>query len=54
MKRLFALVLGMSLVLPLVALTGCERDEEVMELETPEGEVEVERDADTGALEVEK
>ena len=44
-----ALMVG---VLPLT-MTGCEADRDVMEVETPEGEVEVEEDADTGALEVE-
>jgi hypothetical protein len=38
--------------LPLAGLTGCDRDQEVMEIETPRSEVEVERDADTGALQV--
>lgn len=35
-------------------ITGCEQDRDLMEVETPEGEVEVEEDADTGALEVEE
>jgi hypothetical protein len=34
-------------------IAGCDQDREVMEVETPQGEVEVEEDADAGALEVE-
>ena len=34
-------------------MAGCDADREVMEVETPDGEVEVEEDADTGALETE-
>jgi hypothetical protein len=34
--------------------TGCDQDREVMEVETPEREIEVEEDADTGALEIEE
>ena len=32
--------------------TGCDRNEEVLDVETPSGEVEVERDRDTGETEV--
>lgn len=35
-------------------IAGCDQDRDVMEMETPEGEVEVEEDVDTGALEVEE
>lgn len=35
------------------ALTGCERKETVIDVETPGGEVEVERNVDTGAVDVE-
>ncbi|MGD9632972.1 MAG: hypothetical protein AB7G28_14670 [Pirellulales bacterium] len=35
------------------ALTGCERKEKVIDVETPGGNVEVERNVDTGAVEVE-
>ena len=35
-----------------VAFTGCDNKEEVMEIETPETSVEVERDRDTGAVSV--
>jgi hypothetical protein len=31
---------------------GCENKETVLDVETPEGQVEVERDRDTGALDV--
>lgn len=45
--------LAFSLLFCTVTITGCDNKEEVMEVETPEGETEVERDMDTGALEVE-
>jgi hypothetical protein len=35
-------------------IAGCDQDREIMEVETPEGEVEVEEDVDTGALEIEE
>lgn len=35
------------------AVTGCERKEKVIDVETPGGDVEVERDQDTGKVEVE-
>jgi hypothetical protein len=52
MKRIAAALLAIPLCLPLAGLTGCEGDEEVMEVETSEGETEIERDSDTGALQV--
>jgi len=35
------------------ALTGCERKEKVIDVETPGGDVEVERNKDTGKVDVE-
>jgi hypothetical protein len=35
------------------ALTGCERKEKVIDVETPGGDVKVERNIDTGAVDVE-
>jgi len=35
------------------ALTGCERKEKVIDIETPGGDVEVERNKDTGRVDVE-
>lgn len=43
----FALLFGTAVI------SGCDNNEEVMEVETPEGETEVEQDTDTGELEVE-
>ncbi len=37
----------------LCALTGCERKEKVIDIETPAGDVEVKRDKDTGKVDVE-
>jgi hypothetical protein len=39
--------------LGMCALTGCERKEKVLDVETPGGQVEVERNIDTGAVDVE-
>jgi hypothetical protein len=52
MKKFFSLLLALSLALPVLGLAGCDTDKEVMDVETPRGEVEVEQDRDTGALEV--
>ena len=41
-------------LLGLVSLTaGCERKEKVLDIETPEGSIEVERSRDTGEIEIE-
>lgn len=45
---LVALLLGGSAL-----ITGCERKEKIVDIETPRGEVEVERNIDTGQTEVE-
>lgn len=37
----------------LFAFTGCEREDKVLNVETPDGEVEVEKDPDTGDINVE-
>lgn len=37
----------------LVAISGCERKEKVLDIETPGGEVEVDRDPETGDTDVE-
>jgi hypothetical protein len=58
MTRLFrsTAVAAATLMFGVVPFTmsGCDADREVMEVETPEGEVEIEEDADTGALEIEE
>lgn len=52
---LVALYLLMSCVagVGMCAFTGCERKEKVLDVETPGGDVEVERNLDTGAVDVE-
>jgi len=40
------------LTFALVGVVGCDDKEEVLDIETPGGEVEVERDRDTGAVEI--
>ncbi len=37
----------------LCAVAGCERKEKVLDIETPNGQIEVERSKDTGAVDVE-
>lgn len=37
----------------MVAISGCERKEKVLDIETPGGEIEVERDPETGDTDVE-
>ena len=37
----------------LAAFSGCERKEKVLDIETPRGEIEVERDPETGDTDVE-
>ena len=54
MKRIFSLMLAAAFTLPLAGMLGCDNDQDIMEAETPQGEVEVERDMDTGAIEVEE
>ncbi len=39
--------------LGMCALTGCERKEKVLDIETPASDVEVERNIDTGEVDVE-
>ncbi len=48
--RICAVVLfGVSLM----AFSGCEQKEKVLDVETPSGEIEVERDPETGDTDVE-
>ena len=49
MRSSAALLCGASLFV----LSGCDNKEKVLDIETPRGEVEVERDRDTGDTEVE-
>lgn len=41
-------------IAPLTLLSGCDDDEEVLDIETPNSEIEIERDDDTGALEIDE
>jgi hypothetical protein len=43
---LFCICCGIS------AFTGCERKERVLDVQTPEGDVQVDRNVDTGEVEV--
>ena len=43
----------LGLCLGAVSLTGCERKERVLDVQTPEGSLQVDRNIDTGEVEVE-
>ncbi len=43
---------GCLLAAAITVAPGCDRKEEVIEVETPDKEVEVERDKDTGEVDV--
>jgi hypothetical protein len=45
-------VLALLASLSLLPLGGCERKEKVLDIETPEGEIEVERSLDDGDVDV--
>jgi hypothetical protein len=42
----------MLLAVAMLVSLGCENKEKVLDLETPRGQVEVERDRDTGAVDI--
>jgi hypothetical protein len=42
-----------AFMLAALMAAGCERKEEVLDIETPEGQIEVERSKDTGELDIE-
>ena len=46
------LIIPMVAAMPLV-LTGCDNKEKVLDVETPDGELEVERNTDTGEVDIE-
>lgn len=53
-KLLTPTLLGCTLMLGAAAVqVGCEHKEKLIDIETPRGEVEVERDKDTGDVDVE-
>jgi len=52
-RWLAAGVLTVAASLGSFGLTGCERKEKVLDIETPGVDVEVERNVDTGEVEVE-
>jgi hypothetical protein len=52
-RSLVAGMLTTFLSLATCGLTGCERKEKVVDIETPGADVEVHRDIDTGEVEVE-
>jgi hypothetical protein len=56
-KRLRPLVgisgVAMGTLLGAISLSGCERKETVLDVETPGADIEVERNVDTGQIDVE-
>ena len=46
-------ILALAASLGALGLTGCERKEKVLDIETPNTDVEVQRNIDTGEVEVE-
>jgi hypothetical protein len=52
-RRLASSALGGIALLAVSILTGCERKERVLEIETPDREVRVDRNIDTGRIDVE-
>ena len=54
LKARWARTLIAAGMLGLASLTaGCEQKEKVLDIETPEGSIEVERSRDTGEIEIE-
>jgi hypothetical protein len=52
-RRFFrAAVIAFCFCCGMAAFSGCERKERVLDVETPEGELEVDRNIDTGEVEV--
>ena len=52
MRYVAAMMLGLSGAIGTMFFTGCQRKEKVLEIQTPGANVEVERDNDTGRVEV--
>jgi hypothetical protein len=47
------LTMALCLCLGAASLSGCERKERVLDVQTPEGSLEVDRNIDTGEVDVE-
>jgi hypothetical protein len=48
-----ALAMAIGICLGAASLCGCERKERVLDVQTPEGSLEVDRNIDTGEVDVE-
>ena len=54
LKSKFLATMYVALSLMAVAfISGCDNDKKILDVETPNGGVEIEQDRDTGAIEVE-
>lgn len=52
-KKRHALLLAIPMMcMSVTALSGCDRKEKVLEMETPNGRIDVERSTDSGKLDV--
>lgn len=47
------LVLAAPVALSMFLIAGCENDREILDVETPDGGVEIEQDRDDGDIEIE-
>ena len=52
-RKLTLSLLAAPCLMAIAFISGCENDKEVLDVDTPDGGVEVEQDRDTGAIEVE-
>jgi hypothetical protein len=52
-RRIAATTLAFSLFIGAASFVGCERKERVLDVQTPEGSLEVDRNIDTGEVDVE-
>lgn len=50
--KLYSSLLMAPLLLGTLLLAGCETDRKLLEVETPNGELNIEQDSDTGGVEV--
>tara|TARA_R110002111_G_scaffold153375_1_gene220241 strand:+ start:233155 stop:233343 length:189 start_codon:yes stop_codon:yes gene_type:complete len=54
MKSIWVHTIAVLLIItPAFTMVGCDNKEKVLDVETPGGQIEIERDRDTGAVDVE-
>ena len=52
-RKLSLTIAAIPCLAAIAAFSGCENKEKVLDIETPSGEIEVERSKDTGEIEIE-